>query len=72
MIIIDRFEGGIAVLETDSGMFEVPKELVSPDASEGDVLAEKNGEYTVDAAETEKRRAEISRKFNRLRRRKND
>lgn len=68
MIIIDRFEGSIAVLETDSGMLDVEKSLIPDNAEEGDVLRCENGVYTVDSDATEERRAAVRAKLNRLRR----
>lgn len=59
MIILDRFEGGCAVLETDSGMQNVPKHTVAANAREGDVLVARNGTYYVDAAATKERRAKL-------------
>ncbi|MCD7811386.1 MAG: DUF3006 domain-containing protein [Ruminococcus sp.] len=73
MIIIDRFEGDKAVLETDGGMMNADRALISADAAEGDVLRLENGVYVVDAAATEARRQELRNRFNRLRRnREND
>lgn len=72
MIIIDRFEEEIAVLETDSGMLEIKRELLPENAAEGDVLAETDGAYIVDAEATQARRAAVREKYRRLRRRSND
>lgn len=72
MIIMDRFEGDIAILETDSGMVDVQRNILPENASEGDVLAEKNGAYIVDNEATEARRAAVRAKYSRLRRRGND
>ena len=38
MIILDRLEETLAVLETDDGMVNVPRELLPADVREGDVL----------------------------------
>jgi len=38
MLIIDRFEGDFAVVETDNGFINIPKTDVPADAKEGDVL----------------------------------
>lgn len=72
MIIIDRFEGSLAVLETDDGMIDVDINLIPEDSSEGDVLRFEDGIYISDPDATEARRAAIREKFNRLRRRNND
>lgn len=72
MIIIDRFEGDIAVLETDGGMINVDRRLIPADSAEGDVLRFENGAYVCDINATETRRAAVREKFNKLRRRGND
>lgn len=72
MIIIDRFEGENAVLETDSGMLTVKRECIPNNAQEGDVLDCSGGVYQINTAETEARRAAIREKFNRLRRKNNE
>lgn len=72
MIVIDRFEGDIAVLETDIGMVDVQRNILPEKASEGDVIAEVNGAYIIDNEATEARRAAVRAKYSRLRRRCND
>lgn len=72
MIIIDRFEGDIAVLETDEGMISVSRELVPSGAAEGDVLRCENGTYAADTEATAARRAAVRQKLERLRRKGND
>jgi len=59
MIIVDRFEGDFAVLETDSGMIDVEKSRLSDDVREGDVILELDGFYIKDEETTRQRRAEI-------------
>ena len=39
MLIIDRFEGEYAVIETDIGMVSIPRTDIPASAREGDVLA---------------------------------
>ena len=54
-VIIDRFEGGFAVVELENlEMVDLPKKLVPDDAEEGDVL-----EINVNEKETEARRERI-------------
>jgi len=72
MIIIDRFEGDFAVLETDSGMIETDRTKIPENAAEGDVLIMENGVYIVDVKGTEMRRESIRNTFKRLRRKRND
>lgn len=51
MLILDRIEGGMAVLETGGGMVSLPAGELPPGAKEGDVLA-----LRVDPESTQKRR----------------
>ncbi len=59
MLIIDRFEGDIAVIEDGGETFDIPRSLLQENAGEGDVVTEKDGVYTVDSAASVKRRQEI-------------
>ena len=59
MLIIDRFEGDMAVVENDGGIMDIPRSLLPENAKEGDILIENNGGYTIDSAAVEKRRREI-------------
>lgn len=68
MIIIDRFEGDFAVLETDGGMVQVSRSSISAEAREGDVLRLENGVYLPDREASEARRAAVREKLNMLRR----
>lgn len=53
-VIIDRFEGDFAVVETENEKFtQIPKMLI-PDAKEGDVV-----DITINSDETAKRSAKI-------------
>ena len=45
MIILDRLEETLAVLETDDGMVNVPRELLPADVREGDVLRHLHHRY---------------------------
>ena len=65
MIIIDRFEGDLAVLETDDGMINVERSLLPENAAEGDVLVYKSS-WTVDTAATEQRRERTRKRLKRL------
>ncbi|MGN0615676.1 DUF3006 domain-containing protein [Ruminococcus flavefaciens] len=66
MTIIDRFEGEYAVLETDSGMKNVPRDILPEESREGDVVELKNGAYTVNKKAAEKRRRELREKLKKL------
>ncbi len=66
MTIIDRFEGEYAVLETDSGMKIVPRDMLPEESREGDVVELKNGAYTINKKAAEKRRRELREKLKKL------
>jgi len=67
MLIVDRIEDGIAVIERDSGRrMEVPAEMLAEDVREGDVVMMVNGLYLVRKDATEKRRREIAEMQNDL------
>lgn len=65
MIIIDRFEGDLAVLETDDGMINVERSLLPENAAEGDVLTYDRA-WTVDKAATEQRRSRTAKRLKKL------
>lgn len=65
MIIIDRFEGNLAVLETDDGMKNIERSLLPENAAEGDVLVYDDS-WTVDTAATEQRRERTRKRLKRL------
>ena len=67
MIILDRLEETLAVLETDDGMVNVPRELLPADVREGDVLRQvADGTYTTDAAATHARREKLLARTRRM------
>ena len=39
MLVIDRFEGRFAIVETASGMVNIPRADIPGDAKEGDVIS---------------------------------
>lgn len=66
MIIIDRFEDDKAVLETDSGMQIISRELLPAESNEGDVVIFENGTYFIDHQSTDERRKAMEEKLRRL------
>ncbi|WP_033828159.1 DUF3006 domain-containing protein [Bacillus andreraoultii] len=59
-LILDRFEGSLAVCETESGeMIDIEKGYLPKNVKVGDVIIFENNTYTIDQSETEKRRKEI-------------
>lgn len=59
MLIIDRFENGFAVCQSEGGNVNIPRELIDPEAREGDAIGESDGKYTVLKQQTELRRKRI-------------
>lgn len=66
MIVLDRFEGGYAVLETDSVFLDIPREQLPQSACEGDVLELIDGRYIVNEAATAERRSRMLSKLKKL------
>ncbi len=60
MIIIDRFEGEIAVVEYAEKFYDIPRAWLPVVAKEGDVIVLS---LSVDQDETARRKAEIERKM---------
>ena len=56
MLVIDRFEGDMAVIEYNGKTFDLPRSLLPREAEEGDVL---KLSITVDKEETAKRKKKI-------------
>lgn len=59
MLIIDRIEDGIAVIENENTRFEVSAEMLAENVKEGDVVVSENGLYIKDENATAIRRDEI-------------
>ncbi|KYD09109.1 DUF3006 domain-containing protein [Heyndrickxia sporothermodurans] len=63
--IIDRFEGEIAVCETEEGkMIEIDKRSIPAKAKIGDVLILVKGQLEIDQKSTQQRRKEIKKLMN--------
>lgn len=61
-VIIDRFEGELALLELeDREIIDIPKRLLPEGAKEGDII-----KIIIDEEETQKRKEQIQKKFNSL------
>ena len=59
MLIIDRIEDGIAVIEDGNTRFEIPAEMLGKNVREGDVVIPENGFYIKDENASNPRRDEI-------------
>lgn len=60
--VVDRVEGGFAVLEASAGHMEnIPLHKLPQGVKEGDVLSfdEENGTFSIDASATQERAAKI-------------
>lgn len=66
-LIIDRFEGGFAVCETETKEFiNIPKEDIPSEAKEGDVVVQNEHGYQIDTQETDDRKNRINKKLRNL------
>ncbi len=63
LCIVDRFEGNFAVIEFKDETFSIPKELLSPEIKEGDVIELK---IIVNKEITDKRKKRIKDLHNKL------
>jgi len=61
MLILDRFEGDLAVIETDTGLLNIPRSELPAGAKEGDTIR-----LIVDAEETAARKKSIDERMNKL------
>ena len=68
-MVIDRFEGSLAVIETESGMVTLRREQLPKEAAEGDILVFADGRYTVDKKAAAERRSAVHEKLKKLIRR---
>lgn len=59
MLIIDRIEDGIAVIEDGNSRLEIPAEMLGENIREGDVVIPENGLYIKDENASAARRDEI-------------
>lgn len=66
MIVVDRFEGDFAVLETDEGMIDVERTQLADDICEGDVIMKSDGIYIKDSETTRLRHEKIIALRNKL------
>jgi len=54
--VLDRFEGGFAVLEDENGnLHNFPRENFPEHSQEGDIFTLKNGIFKIDDKETQKK-----------------
>lgn len=65
-LIIDRFEGDYAVVETDSGSIDIPRGELPDNAKSGDVLKKTADGFIIAETETRERRNKILKMMKRL------
>ncbi|MBO4493248.1 MAG: DUF3006 domain-containing protein [Ruminococcus sp.] len=66
MTVIDRFEGGYAVLASENGSINITREQLPPEAAEGDVLIFKNDSYLINKEATSRKRRQTRARLRRL------
>lgn len=59
MIVLDRFEGDIAVIEDNGIMKSIPHYMIEKGVKAGSVLLLKNGKYILDVDKTKARREKL-------------
>lgn len=59
MVILERYEGEFAVIETDGKMENIDRNLIAENTKEGSVLIKKEGIYYPDEQKTKARRQKI-------------
>lgn len=59
MLVIDRIEGSVAVIETENGSIDVPLSEIKGNPKEGDVLKRRKKGFCVDRFKTDERKKEI-------------
>ncbi len=65
-MIIDRFEGDYAIIETDEGFINVYRAFLPANAREGDVVVCSNGGYYVDQEATDSIRSDVKDRLHKL------
>lgn len=66
MIIVDRIEEGIAVLEADGAIIQVPLNELPAGVREGSVLVRVSAGYQLDSRSEQKLRTELAEKRRRI------
>ncbi len=73
MLIIDRFEDGKAICETEQRTFiSLEKCMLPPDIKEGDVLRDSPDGYVIDIQETHNRREQVLLRLRKIKSRQRD
>lgn len=66
MLVIDRFEGDIAIIEDGESIINIPKNQLPFNAKDGDILILSDGKYLIDEVATDNRKKELENRFSKL------
>lgn len=66
MLVIDRFEGDIAIVEDGESILNIPRNKLPFDSKEGDILILSDGKYLIDDVATENKKKELENRFSKL------
>lgn len=66
MVILERFEGDVAVLETDNGSLNISRAELPEEVCDGDVLVFSGDSWSIDREKTDERRAAMRSRMRRL------
>ena len=64
--IIDRFEGGFGIIETDDGFERIDRKLLPSAAKEGDYLIIEGSKITIDTEGSVRRKKEMKQLMDKL------
>lgn len=65
-LTVERFEGDIAVCETDSGFIDIPRDKLPSDCREGDIVEKTDEGFKILRDETKSRRDKMRELLKRL------
>lgn len=60
-VVIDRFEGELAVMELEDGYKNIPRKMLPPEAREGDVLVFRDERWIIDPEVSYERKEKIEK-----------
>lgn len=66
MLVIDKFEGDIAIVEDGESILNIPRNKLPFDSKEGDILILSDDKYLIDDVATENRKKELENRFSKL------
>jgi hypothetical protein len=66
LLIVDRIENEIVIIENDTKHMKIPLSEFDGNIREGDIIIENSGRYTVDKKATEERRKYMAQKLSKM------